>query len=242
MENWQKGVLMAAGAAGVAGVLYYLLREETEAKQLPAEDSGKERTVSADEDDLTFVQTLLGEIVESQEKMKTHMKELTRELLTKKLDFEQTYERVQRVQPDDPLERRGVAMSTFDQLLSKHQSNEKVREGIARIMGQPPMQSGGGAPKASAQKVIEVHRFMLEELQKVVTHFKSVRDKVFEVKTVTLAAQAVVGAKVEERFGLTSDDIESAVILHHEVLAQDKEFESLNLKMQQAMAELMQQK
>eukprot|EP00930_Biecheleria_cincta_P073345 TRINITY_DN60643_c0_g1_i1.p1 TRINITY_DN60643_c0_g1~~TRINITY_DN60643_c0_g1_i1.p1 ORF type:complete len:257 (+),score=70.95 TRINITY_DN60643_c0_g1_i1:42-773(+) len=243
MEVWQKGLLVAAGAAGAAGVLYYLLREEPEAKRLPVDDESKERNHLTEEDELSFVQSLLGEIVESQEKMKTHMKDLTRELLTKRLDFEQTYERVKQVQPEDPLERRGMQMSEFDRLLSKHQSNQKVREGIMRIMGgQPSPQSASGPSNASSAKVIEVHAFMLEELQKVVAHVRTASDKVFEVKTLTLAAQAVVGAKVEEKFSLTSDDIESAVIMHHEVLAQDKEFESLNLQMQQAMAELMQQK
>jgi len=242
MEAWQKGVLVAAGAAGVAGVLYYLLREETEAKQLPADDGGQERTNLSDEDELKSVQSLLSEIIESQESMKSHMKDLTRELLSKGLDFEATYERVKQVQPEDPLERRGIQMEDFDRLLNKHQTNQKVTEGIMRIMGQPSPQSASGPCKASAAKVVEVHAFMLEELKKVAAHVRTVRDKVFEVKTVTLAAQAVVGAKVEDKFSLTSDDIECAVIMHHEVLAQDKEFKFLNQEMQQAMAELMQQK
>merc|ERR1711972_443821 len=77
---------------------------------------------------------ILGEIVEQQDKMRVHMKSLTRELIAKDEPFEQTYKRVKEVQPDDPLERYGLSMMDFDQLLNKHQSDQQVREGITKIM------------------------------------------------------------------------------------------------------------
>ncbi|CAE8738445.1 unnamed protein product [Polarella glacialis] len=174
------------------------------------------------------VQQILSEIVESQEKMKTHMKDLTRELLSKQLDFEQTYIRVREVQPDDPLERCGLSMSDFDMLLSKYQHDPKVKEGIARIMGVPTNATASAAQEKAqtvpARRVIEVHAFMLEELEKLVQHFATIKNKdAYDMKTVTLAAQAVVGAKVEEKFGLTSEDIERAVIQHHSTLATDQD-------------------
>ena len=46
--------------------------------------------------------------------------------------------------------------------------------------------------------------------------FKTKSDREsYDPKTVTLTAQSLVGAKVEERFGLTSEDIEHAVMRHH---------------------------
>ena len=45
----------------------------------------------------------------------------------------------------------------------------------------------------------------------------------YDPKTVTLTAQSLVGAKVEEKFGLTSEDIEHAVMRHHVPRREDHE-------------------
>jgi len=242
MESWKKALVLAAGATGVAGVLYYLLREEPDSKLLPADSrDDKAKRKFQPEEELANVQQILREIVESHEKMRTHMKALTQELLAKKLDFEQTYQRVKDVQPEDPLERNGLNMAEFDTLLGKYQHDVQVKEDIGKIMGMPTNPSSEPA-KASvpARKVIDVHSFMLEELEKLVQHVGIMPDKVsYDMKTVTLAAQAIVGAKVEEKFSLTSEDIERAVIEHHTSLATDQEFAAVNMKMQQAMAFLM---
>ena len=44
-----------------------------------------------------------------------------------------------------------------------------------------------------------------------------------DIKTVTIAAQAIVGAKIEKKFDLTSEDIESAVMMLHTMLAADQD-------------------
>eukprot|EP00418_Pyrodinium_bahamense_P086828 CAMPEP_0179075066 /NCGR_PEP_ID=MMETSP0796-20121207/33404_1 /TAXON_ID=73915 /ORGANISM="Pyrodinium bahamense, Strain pbaha01" /LENGTH=278 /DNA_ID=CAMNT_0020772297 /DNA_START=93 /DNA_END=927 /DNA_ORIENTATION=- len=246
MESWKRILLYAGGAAGVAAVLYYLLREEAEAKQVVAieakEAKEKKKKLNVNEVTKEQVQEILGSIVESQDKMRTHMKALTKELLEKQLTFEQAYARVREVQPEDPLERHGLSMMDFDQLLNKFQSDPQVRQGIVRIMGVPPEPpaSGDQGSRVPANTTVEVHAFMLQELEKLLQYFHTVKNKeTFDVKTVTLAAQAVVGAKVEEKYHLTSEDIELAVITHHSALATDQEFASINMKMQQTMAQLM---
>jgi len=245
MEGWQRVLLYAGGAAGASAVLYYLLREEPEPKEAPpgaageAKSSGKKLRV----EDVTKeqVQQILNEIVDSQENMKTHMKSLTQKLLANPMPFEQTYQLVREVQPDDPLERYGLSMMDFDQLLSKHQSDPMVREGLARIMGAPDPSASDKGAVVPAKRVIEVHSFMLQELEKLVQYyFTTVKNKeTYDMKTLTLALQAVVGAKVEEKFSMTSEDIERAVIKHHSALATDQEFERVNMKMQHVMAQLM---
>merc|ERR1712039_1046157 len=120
------------------------------------------------------------------------MKDLTKELCSKSLSFEQTYARVKEVQPNDPLEKYGLSMMEFDQLLDKHQSDPNVRESIAKIMGAP---SPGAATNEKVQgitvsTIIDVHKFMLEELDKIVTHFQNSPNKdSYDTKTVTIAAQ-----------------------------------------------------
>mmetsp|Transcript_14336 Transcript_14336/g.37046 ORF Transcript_14336/g.37046 Transcript_14336/m.37046 type:complete len:255 (-) Transcript_14336:70-834(-) len=249
MDGWKKALLVAGGTAGAAAVLYCLLRDESKAKLLAApaargvsgDDKKKAPKLQVEHVTKEQVQQILMEIVESQDKMRTHMKILTQELQAKSLAFEGIYKRVRDVQPQDPLERYGLSMMDFDTLLNKYQDDPQVREGIAKIMGIPDV--GKGQDKGSSVasgRVVEVHSFMLEELDKLVRHFSMVPNKEsYDMKIVTLAAQAVIGAKVEEKFSLTSEDIERAVLKNHETLAKDQEFAKINMKMQQTMAQLM---
>merc|ERR1712224_49674 len=169
-------------------------------------------------------------------------KELTKELLQIGLSFEQTYQRVKAVQPEDPLEKHGLSMMDFDQLLDKYQSDPHVREAIGKIMGAPSPNShqSSKVQTITVKKIIDVHNFMLEELDNLVKHFQTVSDhKSYDMKTVTIAAQALVGAKVEEKFGYSSEDIEGAVLTHHASLATNQEFANINISMQNTMSKLM---
>merc|ERR1712226_1845827 len=139
------------------------------------------------------------------------MKDLTKELLSKVLTFEETYQRVKKLQPSDPLEKYGLSMMDFDQLLDKHQSDPTVREAIAKIMGAPNPQSvtSERVQAINVKKILDVHRLMLEELESFVKHFQELQNKEqYDMKTVTIVAQAIIGSKVEQKFGITSEDIE----------------------------------
>lgn len=240
-------MLAGLGAAGAAAVLYCLLKEQ------PKKSGGKGREESneapqpgaklkVEEITKETVQTILKEIIESQEKMKGYMKELTKELRTKSMSFEDTYDRVRKVQPSDPLEKHKLTMMEFDQLLDKHQSDPMVREAIAKIMGTPTASSVASekVQGITVKLVIEVHTFMLKELEALVEKYQSMTNKRdLDMKTVTIVAQAIVGSKMEEKFGITSEDIESAVLMYHTSLATDQEFANINLKIQHTMGKLM---
>lgn len=246
-ESWTK-YLVAAGATAAAGaVLYCLLKAEAEDKRKPVlAQEGKEAQSSAKPkvEDISkeTVQKILQEIIKSQDQMKLHMKDLTKTLLKSQISFEQTYKQVKEVQPEDPLEKYGLSMMEFDQILDKYQSDPMVRELIAKIMGAPDPNntSSETVQEISVKRIIEVHKFMLEELEKLVKTFHSTQNKDnLDMKTVTIAAQAIVGAKIEQQFGITSEDIESAVLLYHTMLATDQDFANINFKIQSAMGELM---
>jgi len=247
MADWKKLLIAAGSAAGVCAVLYYVLREEKRASAKVGGDDNndkKARGVKASVDEISKEQVLqiLQEIIKSQEIMKGYMKDLTKELRSKTLTFEQTYTRVKDVQPKDPLEKYGLSMMDFDQLLDKHQRDPPVREAIAKIMGVP---SPGTATNEKVQaitvrQIIDVHTFMLAELENVVKYFQNIQNKTsYDMKTVTIAAQALVGSKVEDKFNITSEDIESAVLIHHTMLATDQEFAKININIQHAMGKLL---
>jgi len=158
------------------------------------------------------------------------------------MSFDETYDRVKQVQPRDPLEKYGLSMQEFDQLLDKYQFDPTVREAIAKIMG---TKKADTVPSEKVQaitvkQIIEVHTFMLKELEDIVTKYQGMQKRCeLDMKTVTVVAQAIVGAKMEEKFGISSEDIESAVLMHHTTLAKDQEFATINEKIQHQMSKLM---
>ncbi|CEM32678.1 unnamed protein product [Vitrella brassicaformis CCMP3155] len=238
-------LLIAGGAAAaVGGLVWYLLKDDKEeVAEKEAKDPEKKLTV--DTATKGQVVEILNEILKSQEKMKGIMKELTTSMVKANVAFEEAYQRVKNVQPSDPLERYGLSMTDFDQLLDRYQNDPAVRESIAQIMGAggPAGTSGPISQKAhSLQKdvIIKVHQFMLQELRSIVEQFQKLGNKSsYDMRTVTIAAQALVGAKVEEKFNLTSEDIEGAVLLNHAQLAVDPEFGRINVQMQDTMTHLM---
>lgn len=111
-----------------------------------------------------------------------------------------------------------------------------MEEGIKRLV------RGGIQKKESnmtMDKIIECHKTMLTEFQAVQTCVASLpsHDQ-YDPKIVVAAAQAIVAAKIEEKHGVSSDDIERGVMEHHEKLGNDKSFIELNRKMQMTMQRL----
>lgn len=244
MDWWKKLLLYAGGAAGAAATLYYLLREDTETSTrsvLLPEERDEQKKLRPEDVTKEQVQRILSEIVESQEIVRAEMKQITKELLQQPMSFDVVYQRMNQVKPPDPLERFGLSTMEFDDLLTPYHKDPQIREGIARIMGSTTATGDGvEGPPVSLKKVVEVHEFMLEELKKLVEYVSASNSKdSWSPKIVTLAGQAVVAAKVEERFGLTSEDIEVAVIKHQKQLAKDQEFANVNRKLQETMGLLM---
>merc|ERR1719499_1860781 len=170
------------------------------------------------------------------------MKELTQKLLREQLTFEQTYQRVKEVQPADPLESYGLSMQDFDALLDKHQTDPSVREAIGKIQSaaNPNSASSEKAQSFSVKKIIDVHIFMLDQLQRINSDFQALPDKAsYDMKTVTITAQAIVGSRIEQKFGITNEDLEGAILTHHAKLATDQEFATININIQHAMGQLM---
>lgn len=245
MEWLKKLLVYTSSAAGLAALLYYLLREEAELTRTASTVEGERDEKKLRPEDVTKeqVQRILNEIVESQEMVRAEMKQLTKELLEHPMmTFDQVYHRLSVLKPQDPLERFGLSTHEFDELLTPHHKDPQIMDGLARIMAPAGPTDGtlSQGTSVSMRRVVEVHEAMLEELRKLVLLVSSTRDKErLNPKTVTLAAQAVVSAKVEEKFNLTSDDIEVAVIQNQQQLAKDQDFLYVNQRLQETMGELM---
>ncbi|CAI9149185.1 unnamed protein product [Rangifer tarandus platyrhynchus] len=254
--TWRQLLLIAGGTAATAACLYYLLREdgadskeaEGETKKLNAKDASKEQVV-----------TILRSILKTQEKTKALMKDFIQDMVeedlpdgaeiiesdaegddVRTLRFEEAYERVAAKNLEDPLEQYGLTMPDFDGLLDKYQHDPQIKDLIMRIMSSSAsLEPSVQAQHLSKAKIIEVHEFMRQELQKLVEHVQRSSNRAkFDVKNVTLTAQAYVGARVQKRFGLTSEEVESAVFFNHKELAVDADFVRINMGIQAIMNQL----
>ena len=234
------GVTLAAGTAGVA---YYLFRKEepttvvADVKQAPAALVAKLDAKRVTVEELLVI---MGRIVESQDSMKTIMKTITEEIKASDLSFAQTFDRVKDLQPADPMEETGLTMSEFDELLDKYQEDPRILDAIAKIMGpsEEDMKSDGGKV-LSIQELIDVHQFMLDQLHVITADIQSKNNKQWDARTLTVTAQILVGANVEEKFKVGSTAVERSVMIHQHQLASNHEFATINMMMQQAMTELM---
>lgn len=199
-------------------------------------------TLKAEERSPEEVIHLIRRVAEHKESSRQRMKALTQNLRLQPLSLEQVCQKVSEENqeaPKDPLERHGLSIIDFDTLQSRHGEVQQVREALAQLPGAPG--SNETQPvldvQLTSRQVVEVHAFMLQELEKLVPQLLSIRDKhSFDSKVTSAAVQAVLDAKVEDSYALTSEDIECAVAAHYSDLAIDQEFATIKLRMEQTIA------
>jgi hypothetical protein len=241
MDNLSTPVKIAI-AAGVTvaavGVGYYLVN-----KSKVLSRAGGKRSV----DQITKAQviSIIDEIAEAQTKMKTVTQKAIGDVISKNLTFDQTYDYCLKIQPADPLQKYGLTTGDFDLLLDREQHDHTVRERLAKIMGMQDSASGelGGAQGRSTRKsldakeLVSIHEFMLEQLRSISGEVESKFDRAgVDMRALAVAAQVLVGAKVQQKFGVDTDDIESSIIKHHDALSTDVKFATVNDEIQKLMA------
>lgn len=233
--DWKKILLAAGGAAATAACLYYLLKEEDQAapvEGLAKADDEKKKKKSASAFTKEDVRAILDEIRTHQEQLKGHMKRFIDELMRDPLPFETLYQKVVATFPKDPLEVHGLDMMEFDELLSKYEQDEPIRECIAKIMGPPEQTAPSDRVKQiSKEKLIEVHKCMEQELEKFAKFYKGINKDAYNPKDVVIVAQLTVGTKVQEKFGLTEDDVNCSLQNHPDLLQGNQEFSRIHERM-----------
>lgn len=242
-NNWstQSKIAVLAGiTAAVAGAAYYISRRSA----VGAQGGAAKRKV----DQITKEQVIaiIDEIASAQNKMKSITQTAISEVISKSMNFEQTYDYCVKIQPADPLQKYGLTTGDFDLLLDREQHDHRVRERLAKIMG---MQEAGdelsnAQGRSGARKTLEVkelvtiHEFMLEELKVVSSEVdaKLKRGPGVDMRALAVAAQVLVGAKVQQRFAVDTDDIETSIVKYHEALSKDVKFANVNDEIQRLMA------
>ncbi|KAH8739655.1 apicomplexa specific secreted protein [Cryptosporidium ryanae] len=197
---------------------------------------------------------ILDEILESQDHLRSVMRILTKEFIDKPpASFQECYKKVRSASPQDPLDKRKISLSDFDRLVERFYTDDKVSSTIEKIMGlNGSVSSGNGVASCnndvrilekveniSNKQLININEFMLTELKEFVGQYSSVSDKhIYDVKTLTIAAQVWVGSKVEKQFNLNSDEIETAMLIRSQSLKDDPDFGRISFQMQATMEQL----
>mmetsp|Transcript_22235 Transcript_22235/g.42440 ORF Transcript_22235/g.42440 Transcript_22235/m.42440 type:complete len:248 (-) Transcript_22235:96-839(-) len=243
MEGWQKLLVAAGGAAGIAAVLYYLLRDDPEG-ELAAEDNEKDMVKKSKDLTKTEVLQILQDISSMQSTMKANMKVLTKDLVENTLSFDEIYSRVKEAQPEDPVQKHGISAEDLDRTLQNSSSDPEVMLAVSKIMG-PPEPAGKNSmtdrgKELSVGDIVDIHAYMLQELREFAKTFEENPTKAkLDPKIVGMASQAVLDAKVAAKFNVSSEDMEGAIVLNKTKLLQDMRFMKMHMEMQQVMQQFM---
>eukprot|EP00931_Biecheleriopsis_adriatica_P039536 TRINITY_DN2260_c0_g1_i1.p1 TRINITY_DN2260_c0_g1~~TRINITY_DN2260_c0_g1_i1.p1 ORF type:complete len:268 (+),score=61.69 TRINITY_DN2260_c0_g1_i1:41-805(+) len=227
-RDWRP-LLLAGGALGVAGVLYFLFRDdEEEVKTAPCQRAPGAPTGQVPEgtklsQEGGTVRRLITEMIQVQDLTNHSVQDMVREQLSGKVfSVEEAYKRVDAVGIYDPLEKYGLTSDDFEQMVTMFQGDPWVMQAMAKLAG---AEQNTQPPAFSAETIVEVRAFMLQQMAAVVDQFASLpRTEDRSFKSAVLAMEALVNAKVEARFGIKVDDLNGAVRMKSEELEKNADF------------------
>eukprot|EP01055_Gregarina_sp_Pseudo9_P002171 Gregarina_sp_Pseudo_9__2170@NODE_2519_length_970_cov_127_483351_g2314_i0_p1_GENE_NODE_2519_length_970_cov_127_483351_g2314_i0NODE_2519_length_970_cov_127_483351_g2314_i0_p1_ORF_typecomplete_len276_score47_15DUF1160/PF06648_11/0_066HTH_ParB/PF17762_1/0_11_NODE_2519_length_970_cov_127_483351_g2314_i066893 len=191
------------------------------------------------------VLALLRDIVHVQRELSATMHEVIQRIIDENLSSDATYELVSQKQPTDPLEKNGLSIADFDALLDRFASDEEVHAAIVEVVQGPDQTSSGpsssnGSASLTVDRIVEINLTMLEKFKSVIEHFKGMlktNPEKYNPRTVSITAQAVVGAHVQREFSVTADDVERAMLVYQLELSMRQDFLQANDEIQKIMAE-----
>lgn len=238
--DWQKVLLAAGASVGVGAALWYLLRDDPEGEAQLLKEAVRSSNATSDSPPKQHdLKEVLQEMVSAQEKMKASMKALAKDMAASILPFPELYERVEKSQPQDPLEKRGLSMQDLESMLMAN-TDPAVMGLMAKVMGAgDPAEMAEPSEQAKAitvEKITEIHVYMLEQLTKFFEDFKAVDNKgKYDMKTVVVSSQAFLDSKVMAKFQIAPEDIEGAIMRNREKLGKDRAFVETHQNIQATM-------
>ncbi|XP_953306.1 uncharacterized protein TA10615 [Theileria annulata] len=242
--NWAKTAIASGVVAAAAVLLYYVFKNDDEEEE---EYDSYKQTFNSSTMSTSRVEKmtrkecfdLLKKIADSQDETKNLMATLVDDILNGRLPSKilDVYQRALPAIPNDPLESRGLTLFDLDHLVDKYQNDPSIRECILNIMNMAPTE--GDDENISLDELIKVHEYMLAELGKMVSSYRKMPNKdSLDKKALTVALQALISAKVQDKFGYSYSSIDRAVIKNHTDLSMNTKFARLTMQMQSEMSEI----
>lgn len=181
------------------------------------------------------------------------MKQLTADVLEKKLSVIQTYESIQAQPIGDPLEDYGLSIAGFDALLERFAAdtgNEEylsiirtaeIHDAITEIVqGGQTVTTDTATKHISEELVIILNRDMRDKLKEVINELQThVPRAKYYPRAASLTAQAMVTAFIKTKHDVTDSDVENAMVVHGLALSGSDEFIEINKEIQNLMNQLL---
>mmetsp|Transcript_88392 Transcript_88392/g.139671 ORF Transcript_88392/g.139671 Transcript_88392/m.139671 type:complete len:369 (+) Transcript_88392:3-1109(+) len=140
--------------------------------------------------------------------------------------------------PREPLEEMGMHESAFQDLLSKYEDDPEVMEHYRSLLHPVGKSDPEKARTIRIDKIIEIHQFMCQEMQKVVTEFRQLPEETrhsITGKTCENTAELLVSISVEQQLAVHCDEVEQAVIFYEEALGANPDFAQCTEQLAQMM-------
>lgn len=239
-----------AGLAVSAGYWFYKRRSGSNDSSIFSRKVQAAQRTSVNIDTITVekLAEILDAVAAMQVKMKAVMDSASKTIREKALGFEESYEVVAKMIPEDPLSRYGLSTGEFDRLLEREQHNALVRDKMSAVVAADITNAAtsSGGPELSTMELIAIHEYMLQELDGLLKEYSSVcakrkqsRQEALVVNIVAITMQVIVASKVETKFQRSPMEIESAVTRNFAALSSDSHFNTINYRIQRIMADIL---
>eukprot|EP00928_Gymnodinium_smaydae_P008545 TRINITY_DN13106_c0_g1_i1.p1 TRINITY_DN13106_c0_g1~~TRINITY_DN13106_c0_g1_i1.p1 ORF type:complete len:537 (-),score=187.46 TRINITY_DN13106_c0_g1_i1:512-2122(-) len=129
--------------------------------------------------------------------------------------------------PKEPLESYGLSEAGFQKILISYEQDEGVMAAAQKLLHPVGKGDPDRAKSITMDHIIEIHQFMVQEMQKVLQEFLQLTQEVrrsFTGKGCETTAELLVSIAVEQQMSVRCEDVEQAVIMYEEELQNDPEF------------------
>lgn len=144
------------------------------------------------------------------------------------LSFTDGHSKIQALNlPKEPLEQYGLSENAFQKIVLQYEEDGEVMECAQKLLHPAGKGDPERAKGITMDKIIEIHRFMVGEMQKVLTEFLELPQETrrsFTGKGCETTAELLVSIAVEQQLSVRCEDVEQAVIRYEEELQAHQEF------------------
>lgn len=129
--------------------------------------------------------------------------------------------------PREPLEDYGLSEHAFQKILLQYEEDDEVMGSAQKLLHPVGKGDPERARGITMDKIIEIHQFMVQEMQKVLKEFLQHPQEVrrsFTGKGCETTAELLVSIAVEQQLSVRCEDVEQAVIRYEDALQGHPDF------------------